>query len=356
MYNLIGQNFINMVKTFNPNIKIASGGREIVTRCMFCGDSDNPKHAHFYISVPGTPEELSFYHCKKCGSHGIVTDELLRKIGCNDTQLLVEFLKHNIAVMNLPKYKTLKLIDIYPLTWFRIRKANANAAKMKYIGSRIGWNDLSFNDIIRLKIFLNLYDVLNDNHLELTRDKYITDALDSHFIGFISYDNSFANMRLFDDYPKIPPSINKRYINYDLVNKPEDSKNFYVIPTQINVLDPTPVKIHVAEGPFDILSVFHNLNGGYSRQSAYMACGGKSYTQAIEFLLTETGLVNFEIHIYPDADVNDWYVQTRIISKINKLACPIYVHRNGYPNEKDFGVPPERIKDYVRKFDESPVY
>lgn len=355
MYNLIRENFINMIRMAYPEVKVASGGREVILRCMFCGDSDNKRHAHFYISVPQTRDELSFYHCKKCNSHGLVTDDLLRKIGCTDTQTIVEFLKHNTEVLALPKYKTLKMIDIYPLQWDKIRKAPNNMQKLQYIGSRIGWNNISFADIVRLKIFLNLYDIININRLELTRDQYITNALDNNFIGFISYDNSFSNMRLCID-GDIPSAINKRYINYELVKKPEDSKNYYVIPTKINVLDPTPVRIHVTEGPFDILSVFYNLNNQQIQQSAYIACGGKSYLQAIEFILEETGIINYEIHVYPDADVNDWYVNTRIIQKLAGLQTTIYVHRNAYPNEKDFGVPKERIVDHIVRYEQTPIF
>lgn len=335
-----------MIRMANPNVKVASGGRELIMRCIFCGDSDNPRHAHLYIKVPQTRDELSFYDCKKCNSHGMVTDTLLRRIGCTDTQAIVEFLKHNAEVMASPKYKTLKMIDIYPLNWSAIRNTDVNEFKLQYIWSRIGWNNFSYNDAVRLKIFLNLYDIVQVNRLELTRNQYITDALDRNFIGFISYDNSFANMRQCIE-EGTPQNINKRYINYDLIQKPEDSKNYYVIPTKIDVLNPTPVKIHIAEGPFDILSIFYNMNSCMDQQAIYIACGGKSYSQAIEFILTETGIVNYEIHLYPDADVNDWFVNTRILNNLKGFQTTVYIHRNGYPGEKDYGVPKERIVDRV---------
>ena len=87
MFNLTGQNFISMIKSIDPTAKPASGGREVVVRCKFCGASSHQRHAHFYISVPQTQEEISFYHCKKCSSHGIVDDELLRKLGCTDSNI-----------------------------------------------------------------------------------------------------------------------------------------------------------------------------------------------------------------------------------------------------------------------------
>lgn len=346
MYNLIGQNFINAIKSIKPEAKIASGGREVVIRCIFCGDSSNKRHAHFYISVPQTQDELSFYHCKRCPNHGIVDDELLRKIGCVDSNLLVDIMKHNSEVLSLPKYKSLKQINVYPLRYDLIRKESSNIDKLSYINNRIGSN-FNYADITRLKIFLNLYDIININNLELTRHKSICDSLDKYFIGFISYDNSYCGLRKITDQ-ELYQSINKRYINYNLINKFDDRKNFYVIPTEIDVLNIEPVNIHIAEGQFDILSIFYNLNYCNTKQNIYIACGGKSYIQALSFILQETGIINYNIHYYPDKDVLDNEFYYSVINKILVLPCKIYIHRNIFIGEKDFGVPINRINDSIK--------
>ena len=179
MFTLVGQTFINMMKTIVPTAKPASGGREVVIRCPFCGDSKDLKHAHFYISVPQTQDELSFYHCKRCPSSGVVNDELLRRIGCSDSNVLVEMIKHNDEVMKLPKYRSIKKIDIYPLKYNYIRNDSANQMKLQYINDRIG-SSFTYADLKNMKIFLNLYDVLNQNELELTRHKMVCDDLRSH--------------------------------------------------------------------------------------------------------------------------------------------------------------------------------
>ena len=303
MYNLTGQIFIDRIRSFYPNLKVASGGTEVMCRCPFCGDSKDLRHAHMYLSVPKSEEELSFYHCKLCPAHGVVDVDLLRKFGCNDTSLLVEISKHNSDVFKLPKYKYIKQIDIYPLNVNYVREDDNNIAKLKYINNRIGSN-FSISDLSSLKIFLNLYDIINSNNLELTRHQMICNELDKWFIGFISYDNSFAGLRKLTDND-LYKSINKRYINYTLINKIDDAKNYYVIPSIIDILNPNPVKIHLAEGQFDILSIFHNLNNCNRNQNIYIACGGKSYLQALEFILLETGIINYEIHYYPDKDVSD---------------------------------------------------
>ena len=344
MDNLYGINFINMIKSSIQNAREVAGGTEILTRCPYCGDSSNQRNAHFYISVPSNPDEVSFYDCKKCSAHGILSDEVLRKLGCQDSNTIIQVETHNSRVLKLPKYKTLKKINIYPLNNRYIRDDKNNKYKLDYINKRIGAN-FTYEDILKLKIFLNLYDVLNSNKLQLTRHKSITDALDIYFIGFISYDNSFCGLRKVAD-KELYASINKRYINYDLVNKKDNKKAYYIIPTQIDVLNPLPVRIHIAEGQFDILSIFYNLNKSNIYQNIDIACGGKSYKQTLEFILTELGIINYEVHFYPDKDVTD-YEFNAILRAIDKLPCDIYIHRNTYNGEKDYGVPLDRIKDSV---------
>ena len=352
MYTLIGQNFINMIKSFYINAKIASGGKEVIVRCPACGDSKDPKHAHLYISVPQRPDEMSLYHCKLCNRKGIVDDLFLRKIGCEDSRVLVDVLKHNEELKKNPKYIKLRTFDIYPLrnNWIN-PKYEWNKFKLDYINNRIG-SAFTYEDILKLKMFLNLYDVLNQNKLDLTRDPRVTDALNQHFIGFISYDNSYSILRKCDN-AELYRTLNKRYINYNLINKFESNKDFYVLPTKINIEDPIGVNIHIAEGVFDVLSIYHNLNGCNQYNNIYISAAGKSYYQALQFILEETGIINYTIHIYPDYDVTEYELNKLIISRIIILPSNIVIHRNGYANsdgtiEKDYGVPANRIKDTVK--------
>ena len=313
------------------------------TNHIYCGDSKDKKHAHFYISVPMNNDELSFYHCKKCPAHGIVDNEVLSKIGCEDSSLSIEIIKHNTRVLKLPKYKSLKKINIYPLKNEFIREDQNNKYKLQYINNRIGSN-YNYSDLSKLKIFLNLYDILNSNRLELTRHKMVGDNLDKYFIGFISYDNSYCGLRKIVDID-LHKSVNKRYINYSLVNKVDDRKNYYIIPSNIDILNPLPVRIHIAEGQFDILSIFHNLNNDNIYQNIYIACGGKGYLQTLEFILEEIGVINFEIHYYPDRDVNDYELGRDVLRHLENLSCNVFIHRNIFDGEKDYGVPLSKIKD-----------
>ena len=136
--NLFGLDYINIIKSIVPTAKPASGNTEIVVRCPFWGDSKNKNHAHFYISVPINQNDLSFYQCKKCLAHGVVDDNLLRKIGCTDSNILVGVARRNAEIFKQPRYKSLKSIDIYPLKNKYIREDKNNTYKLNYINSRIG--------------------------------------------------------------------------------------------------------------------------------------------------------------------------------------------------------------------------
>lgn len=139
----------------------------------------------------------------------------------------------------------------------------------------------------------------------------------------------------------------------------EDTSKYYIIPTTIDTLNPEPVKIHIAEGPFDVLSIFYNLNNGNRNNSIYASIGGKSYINLINFLLADLKIINAEIHIYFDNDVNvrDY---KGILQQLQYLNLDIYFHWNRFITfktvdekviiyEKDYGVKRQNIVDYFEQ-------
>ena len=60
-----------------PICKPASGGRWLNCRCFYCPDSKNPNHAHMYISIPQSENDVSVYYCQKCKAVGLVTSQKL---------------------------------------------------------------------------------------------------------------------------------------------------------------------------------------------------------------------------------------------------------------------------------------
>lgn len=326
-----------------PDARPASGGKEIVCRCRLCGDSRDPKSKHFYIGFAN--DSVILYNCFKCGSSGVFTPKMLRMFDLYDsTEIAIELDRYNKEMMKLPKNRIYSDTAIHRLNNNFISDNDLSLAKLRYINNRLGTN-LTYQDILNMKIVLNLKDLLRSNYINsYTRHENIVDELDTSFIGFISYDNSFINMRNLRS-GKVHKSVDTRYVNYNIFGKVDNSKRYYIIPTNINLLDPNPIKIRIAEGPFDILSIYHNMvEDKYN--NVFASIGGKAYLNIIKFFIQELGLINIELHIYPDADIDDWSMYN-IRNYLDPFNIDIFVHRNTYPGEKDFGVSKDKIKESI---------
>ena len=333
------KNLANIIFANCPTATYASGKNEILMKCPFCGDSPDPKHKHFYISLKeGQPH---FYNCFKCNESGIVTAKTLQFMSIHDMNAILDLELYNKTLFNtLPRVNTKTGIAYIKNI---IEDNELSKKKLLYINTRLGLN-LSLKDLEQLKICLNLYDILNINRIsKLTRDPRIVNDLNNYFIGFISTDNNFITMRNLAPKGRVNPNIDRRYNIYNIFNVLDNSKRFYTIPTSIN---PTmPVNIHIAEGPFDILSAYYNLERP-SGQNIYAAVCGKAYLSTISYFITELGLFNSTYHIYIDNDISNYelrYIGNRILP----LNSNIYIHRNVYPEMKDFGVKRDYINEQV---------
>ena len=170
--------------------------------------------------------------------------------------------------------------------------------------------------------------------------------MDINFLGFISIDNAFLNMRKLCDDGKVYQSIDKRYINYKIFDKFDTSERFYTIPTEIDLNIPERLKIHIAEGPFDILSIYKNLR--HEERGIYTSVAGSNYSGLALYFLQMFKLPYVEFHFYPDNDKygsND--AMNRVANILRPIQAPIYIHRNLYPGEKDFGVSLSNIKESI---------
>ena len=328
-----------------PSAKSASGGREVVCRCFYCPDSHDQRHGHFYISIPESKDEPSLYHCMKCHSSGIVTNRTLLDWGIYDDYVAEDLVNHNKNIN--PNIKRQYTEDyIYNLRNNFIRAEELSVKKLQYINDRIGTN-LTMYDMERLKIILNLKDLLMNNGINhVTRNPNIIDQLDQYFMGFISLDNAFINMRRVVDKGIVYQSIDKRYVNYSIFDKKNSQSRFYVIPTVLDLAQPDRVKIHIAEGPFDILSIYENLR--HREPGIYTAIGGSNYYGTAINFIYKYKIPYCEVHIYPDNDNPGSESKMNFIrNKLNSISIPVIVHRNIHEGEKDFGVPMDRIEEVI---------
>ena len=323
----------------------ASGGKVVKCRCFYCSDSSNIDHGHFYISIPENENDVSLFYCQKCKVGGVVTSKKLIEWDIFDSDIATALSSHNNKALSNPLNMKYNALNVYDINYNIINTDDLSKAKLKYINDRLGTN-LSFSDCINLKIILNLRDLFSANkYLIRTRDERIIEYLDTAFIGFLSLDNAFLNMRKVFDEIKVHESIDKRYVNYNVFNKYDNTRRFYCIPTEIDFR--YPVEIHLAEGPFDILSIYLNLRKN-SRNAIFVAVGGSGYKGLLRYFISILKTPNLIIHIYPDNDQGR-YIMLDIANYIKPFGYQLYIHRNNYEGEKDFGVPLNRINEIIER-------
>ncbi len=340
------QHYKQFLLTVIPSAKPASGGRFINCRCFNCPDSADQSHRHMYIKIPDNQSDPSWYYCHLCHSSGIITHKTLIQWNIYSEDIALELIDHNSRCS-----KSKKNIKYYSRSVYNIRNTyitdNENTRiKLQYINNRLGCK-FTYDELLKLKIILNLNDLLSSNHITTyTRDPNIVAQLDGNFLGFLSIDNAFCNMRRICDKGLVYESIDKRYINYKIFDKFDTSERFYTVPTKVELNTPNPIKLHIAEGPFDILSIYKNIR--HEEQGIYTSIAGSNYIGQIMYFLETFMLPFVEIHIYPD---NDQYGNMSNMRKINQALSifryPFYIHRNMYPGEKDFGVSPDHIKESI---------
>lgn len=329
--------------------KPASGGKEILCRCFYCPDSSNINHKHFYISIP-MDDSPSVFYCQKCHTSGIVTHNTLMEWGIYDLSVSVDLTKYNNRVMKLSKnQKYVSSEKVFTLSNPVYRRNDMSEKKLVYINNRLGTN-LSYSDLSKEKIVLDLKSVLEANNIQnITRHPNVIDQLSSFFIGFISYDNGFINMRnLVKDRSKLIPTIQKRYVNYNIFDKYDNTKRFYISPTDVQLITSEPIQLHLTEGPFDILSIKYNLRGS-NGNNIFASVNGSGYMGLLKFSIVSLKLMNLVIHLYPDNDMNDDYIIHNIVNPIRVFRNRIFIHRNTMDGEKDFGVKKEKIREYIRE-------
>lgn len=328
-----------------PTASNASGGKVINCRCFFCPDSKNPNSKHFYISIPQNEHEPSLFYCHKCHASGVVDYKKLIEWDIYDDQVAIELIHHNKGCSSTQMRKYMDKTH-YIVSCRNTSMNNTSNIKLNYINQRLG-TKLTFEELRKLKIILNLNDLLKENRItQLTRNTGIVDQLDSNFLGFLSIDNAFLNMRRICDEGLVYKGIDKRYINYKIFDKFDTSERFYTIPTKIDLVNPERIKVHIAEGPFDILSIYKNVRR--EEPGIYTSIAGSNYKGLAMYFLETYKLPYTEFHFYPD---NDKYGSNRNIEKIARyvypMNIPVYIHRNMYPGEKDFGVSLDHINESV---------
>lgn len=329
-----------LLQTLNSP-QLVSGGNEIACPCPLCGDP-RPK---FYIGPFKDPVKPIQYNCFICKEHGYLTQEFL------DSLNLTKGIDPD--VINSNKSSGFKMgygsnNAFYRMHWDYINDNELTQYKLRYVNERLGLN-FTYQDCIDNKIILNVKDLLDANYItSFTRHPNVVECLNNYFIGFLSRANSSLNMRniIAGSYAesKLDKSLQQKYINYKIFNNTPDD-DYYVLPCNVDIRK--PIKLYIAEGPFDVLGIKYNLIKS-DDNCVYVAGKGKAYQTALYWFVSKFIPFNLEVHFFPDKDVDDNMI-TENLYLYSSFGYKFYIHRNTYRNEKDFGVPEWKINDFCYK-------
>ena len=322
--------------------RLTPSEKEFCCACPYCGDSRSDQYAtSFYINIDPASENFLKYHCFRasCGTSGIVNEEFFDMIGFSNRDCAKDIYRFlNDRGMKIGgKYKSK---DSKSLINVINTKSPVSDKKKDYINSRLGL-DLSYKDLYNLKINLSLNELLKINGIKIKQDQIpYYENLSNYGISFISAYNDYVIVRDISKSNK----LRKRYTNINIFENYENVTKAYCMPTEIDLLDPSPCVINISEGVFDIISVYHNLNidKKYKNQIYLAACGSGIINVLVSYI-QQYGLINSKINIFSDGDVNiDKYSPMRKLELYLKK-FDVDVYYNSYKGEKDFGVPKNRI-------------
>ena len=346
MTNDIKYEIINMLKSL-PVCIVNGAETEYTVRCPYCGDSQKDlRHGHMgiHIDVNDSSSPI-FYRCLKCDARGIVTNEVL-----NDLQLSPSIqTTENLRNYNRKIIKKNKLVNSnsenYAVPLYT--SSTLNDMKLKYISMRLGI-DLTYQDAHDLKVVIDIFEFIKFNEINAIPGVSFNklNFLNNNYVGWLSTNNNCITFRRISDNPNM-----MRYIKITLNPANVNGNTFYSIPNKIDLMYTDDINIHIAEGTFDIVSVFKNVMNSNLDKNYYYASCGFGFLTIIKYLIANGINTGLNIHIYSDNDKSDSDHTSYLFknSDVNPWINHIYIHRNGFENEKDYGVPSERIIDTKRK-------
>lgn len=331
--------------------KVNNSGNEIICHChnISCDDRSS-SHGHLYIKVQdGTP---LLYHCFKCNTSGIVNSQFIRDyLGYSPEEkllVIIDSYNRNFDKRYFPKVSGLGGIRSY-LNDIPIASSNDNdLSALHYISNRLGFA-VTPEYVKNKRIIVSLASFLKLNGIYLARDKY--NLAVAKTVGFLSDTGAMVNLRF------IEPNQKYRYYKLNIYGNNIDTSYYIFSSNSSNTIDiGKDLHIYIGEGPFDVLgyeNYLANTADGVPENSIFCAAGGKSYTAALSYILLKYNLglnnIKLDIHYLLDREIDvnlvkyD-YLSSKISSIYNMEVC---YHKNVFDNEKDFGVPINRIKDMM---------
>lgn len=268
---------------------------EYVTRCPFCGDSDNPTHGHLYIYINLDDNSPIKYHCFKCPAGGYLDKDVCIRLGIDNLDTLTEITALNKYADKEDKKQIMG--DKFHIFDFHLPEMFYNP-KMKYIENRLGRNFL-LEEYRKMKCIPSFYQFIQENNIEsLMCSEDIAYMFEKNYIGFLSYGNSHI---LFRD---VTEKMKYKWIKYPICKRSKDNKIFYSISSKIDIFSENTITVNLCEGVLDAVSICFNL-GFDTENTLTIAVTGKYYEPIIRYLIG-LGIFgnNVVLNIFADNDAD----------------------------------------------------
>lgn len=265
--------------------------------------------------------------------------------GCFDPEWISIISEHNREAVNMCSNLLLEIEDHIYNTIVVNSDSELSKSKLNYVNQRLGLN-LSIQEATDNGIVLDLISTLRANNIsKITRDPRILKEISDNFVGFITFDKAYVNMRNLTEPGTLFHTIDEKYVNYNIYGKKNSSMKFITFPTYID--SSLPVELHVGEGPFDALSIKYNLRNNAVPNAIYAAVTGNAYKGLIKHMICTLGIMNMNIHLYLDSDEAGKYMLNDLLYDLQMYMNPIWIHYNTIG--KDMGVKKEQIKESIER-------
>lgn len=306
-------------------------------RCPFCGDSRKHEDStHFYVKVNMKEDTPVLFMCHLCDTSGILTPSVLRSLEINDLSLNSGLLIYNKTAMKNMKHQIGVTNNEFN---FEVPVADANDErnifKKEYYEKRLGIKT-TFEELAELKTIFKLGQFLHHNEIEkITVSKEKGQALHDDYMGFLTAKNEFINFR------KVYESKFKRYEKYSIFQNLDNTRKFYTIPNQVDLLSTKKITINIAEGVFDIHGIYYHLYEKEKKNMIYAAVCGAGYISVIKYFIKMGVFDNVDLNIYSDDDRHPSYYKP-VVRELSPWVDNINLFYN--EKSKDYGVTKQEIK------------
>lgn len=326
------------LKALIPNSQFAAGKKELVLRCPYCGHTSSAGKKHMYIGL--SKDKPYMFNCFKCEAGGLVNRTFLNLLDIRDEELIQAIDIHN-KEMRLSRGNSYSANHLRePQVAYDAFEVNYNLYpdKVAYINNRLGTN-LSVSEMMNMKIIFDFSFFKRQIMRYLGATESDFERIQRDYVGFLSVNNTSLSMRC------IRQTDNKyRYLICKLDDRDIYNKAF-CIPSSIPYTSDR-IMVHIAEGQFDIISIYNNMTNRST--GIYFAAAGNKYSAILKYILSK-GIMYMDIHLYFDNDSAGEIAKRQIEYFIkNNIAffrgSRVFAHVN--QADKDYGVSIDKIQDF----------